>query len=554
MFTPLQRFFRMLHPNQKEIIHLYIFSVTNGLIALSLPLGIQAIINLIQGGEISAAWVVLVTIVILGYLLTGALQLVQLRITENLQRDIFARSAFEFAYRVPRIKMKEMNRYYAPELLNRFFDTITIQKGVAKILLEFTTSGLQIMFGLILLSLYHSFFVIFSVLVVFLVYIIGNYIFKRGLRSSIQESKYKYKVAFWLEELARTYTTFKLEQSSSIPLKNTDELVYSYLKARNNHFTILLRQYYLFIVFKILVAAGFLVLGGILVFNQQMNIGQFVAAEIIVLLLVQSSEKMLLSLESIYDLLTSIEKIGEVTDLELEEDTRQNNPVVPGNDGFSLTLSKVTFKYPDGEKDVLKDINFIVGKNGRIGITGMSGSGKITLIKLLLGFYKPNDGNILWDGLPMDNFDIVTLREKISACYSETKIFDGTLLENLTMGMEVDEERLFKVLDIVRITPVLATLPKGLGTSIGPHGLDLPGSFIQKIILARCILKKARLYIMEDILKNVPIEIRKEIFRDVLEYLPDSTVILISKDTEILQSIPRIMMLEDGNLKPYSLS
>lgn len=554
MFTPLQRFFRMLHPNRKEIIHLYVFSVTNGLVALSLPLGIQAIINLIQGGEISAAWVVLVTIVILGYILTGALQVVQMRITENLQKDIFTRSAFEFAYRVPRIKMKEMNRYYAPELLNRFFDTISIQKGVAKILLEFTTAGLQIIFGLILLSLYHSFFVIFSVLVVFLVYIIGNYIFKRGLRSSIQESKYKYKVAFWLEELGRTFTTFKLEYASSIPLKNTDELVHSYLKARDYHFTILLRQYYLFIIFKILVAAGFLVLGGILVFNQQMNIGQFVAAEIIVLLLVQSSEKMLLSLESIYDLLTSIEKIGEVTDLELEDDTRHNNPMVPGTEGFTINVSGVTFAYPDGEKDVLKDINFEVEKNGRIGITGMSGSGKITLIKLLLGFYKPDKGFILWDGLPMDNFDLVTLREKISACYSETKVFDGTLLENLTMGLDVDEERLFNVLDTVRLTSVLSSLPKGLGTAIGPHGLDLPGSVMQKIILARCILKKARLYIMEDILKNVPIENKKEIFRDVLEFLSGSSVILISKDTELMRFIPKVMMLENGKMKPYSLS
>lgn len=552
MFTPLQRFFRMLHPNRREIIHLYIFSVTNGLIALSLPLGIQAIINLIQGGEISAAWIVLVTIVILGYILTGALQVVQMRITENLQRDIFTRSAFEFAYRVPRIKMKEMNRYYAPELLNRFFDTITIQKGVAKILLEFTTSGLQIIFGLILLSLYHSFFVIFSVLVVFLVYIIGNYIYKRGLRSSIQESKYKYKVAFWLEELARTFTTFKLEYASSIPLKNTDHLVHSYLDARQNHFTILLRQYYLFIIFKILVAAGFLILGGILVFNQQMNIGQFVAAEIIVLLLVQSSEKMLLSLESIYDLLTSIEKIGEVTDLELEEDTEENNPAVPGNDGYALSVSNVTFAYPDGEKDVLKDINFSIPKNGRLGITGMSGSGKITLIKLLLGFYKPNKGFILWDGLPMDNFNIVSLREKISACYSETKVFDGTLLENLTMGLGVDEDRLFKVLDIVKLTPVLSSLPKGLGTAIGPHGLELPGSVIQKIILARCLLKKARLYIMEDILKNVPLDNKKDIFREVLEFLPDSTVILISKDAEILSFISDILMLENGRIKPYS--
>ncbi|MBK8081082.1 MAG: ABC transporter ATP-binding protein [Saprospiraceae bacterium] len=251
-----------------------------------------------------------------------------------------------------------MERHYAPELMNRFFDTVIIQKGVAKILLEFTTAALQILFGLILLSFYHSFFIVFSVLVIFIAFIIGNYIFKRGLNSSLNESKYKYQVAYWLEELARTFTTFKLESSSPIPIRNADNLVMSYLTARNHHFRILLRQYYLFIVFKVLVAAGFLILGGILVFNQQMNIGQFVAAEIIVLLIIQASEKILLSLETVYDLLTSIEKISQVTDLELEK--TQEEIFIPSEleNGLSLEFRDVSFSYPDDSEDVIHNVSF----------------------------------------------------------------------------------------------------------------------------------------------------------------------------------------------------
>jgi len=175
----------MLQPNGKAIRNLYIFAIINGLIALSLPLGIQAIINLIQGGEISASWILLVAIVLLGYLFSGGLQIVQLRITEDLQKDIFVRSAFDFAYRIPRIKMEVLEKHYAPELMNRFFDTITIQKGVAKVLLELTAAALSILFGLILLSFYHPFFIIFSVLIIVLGFIIGYYIFQRGLKSSM---------------------------------------------------------------------------------------------------------------------------------------------------------------------------------------------------------------------------------------------------------------------------------------------------------------------------------------------------------------------------------
>lgn len=549
MYTPLQRFFRMLQPNKRAITHLYIFAFANGLIALSLPLGIQAIINLIQGGEISASWVVLVTIVILGFIITGALQIVQMRITEDLQRDVFTRSAFEFAYRLPKIKMGAMSKYYAPELMNRFFDTISIQKGLAKILLEFSTAGFQILFGLILLSFYHSFFVLFSFLILFLVYIIGTYIFKRGVKSSIVESKYKYKVAFWLEEMARTFTTFKMEQNSPIPLRNTDSLVLSYLTSRESHFKILIRQYYLFITFKVLVATGFLVLGGILVFNQQMNIGQFVAAEIIVLLLIQSSEKMLLALENIYDLLTSVEKIGEVTDLELEEIDEFPQVFKTETGGLAIDAKGLQFSYPDGDDQVLHHVTFSVKPNEKIGLTGRSGSGKMTLVKILLGFYKGTGGSLAYDGQPIDQYNIGALREKISLCFSETKIFDGSILENLTMGKEYDEDRLFKVLDITNFSEHIVDFPEGLNTMIGPHGQKLSGAMMQKILLSRCLLKKSRLYIIEDVLKNVLLFEKIHIFKNLLNFLQGSTVILVTKEQQLLALTDAVLELEGGRNK-----
>jgi ABC-type bacteriocin/lantibiotic exporter with double-glycine peptidase domain len=538
----------MLHPNRREIKHLYIFAIASGLIALSLPLGIQSIINLIQGGEISASWILLVTIVILGFIFSGGLQVVQMKITEDLQKDIFARSAFEFVIRIPKIKMDVMERHYAPELMNRFFDTVIIQKGVAKILLEFTTAALQILFGLILLSFYHSFFIVFSVLVIFIAFIIGNYIFKRGLNSSLNESKYKYQVAYWLEELARTFTTFKLESSSPIPIRNADNLVMSYLTARNHHFRILLRQYYLFIVFKVLVAAGFLILGGILVFNQQMNIGQFVAAEIIVLLIIQASEKILLALETVYDLLTSIEKISQVTNLELEK-TREEI-FIPSDleNGLSLEFRDVSFSYPDDSEEVIHNVSFLVNSNEKIGISGNSGSGKKTLIKLLLGFFNINKGTILYDKIRLDNYDINQLRMAISACFEEMKIFDGSFLENITMGKELHQNQVVEVLQITGLYEVLMKYPEGLLTKIGPHGIRLPGSVIQKLILARCLLKPARLYIIEDILKNVDKEDRMIIFEKVFLFLKDKTVVLITKDKKLFSLTEKTLELIDGKI------
>ena len=145
--SPIQRFWRLLQPDKREISNVYVYAIFNGLVNLSLPLGIQAIINLIQGGQISTAWGVLVLFVIMGVAITGVLQILQLRITENLQQKIFTRAAFEFAYRLPRIRLEALYNHYAPELINRFFDTMSVQKGLSKILLDFSTASLQVIFG-----------------------------------------------------------------------------------------------------------------------------------------------------------------------------------------------------------------------------------------------------------------------------------------------------------------------------------------------------------------------------------------------------------------------
>ena len=548
MITPLERFFKLLQPNKKAITHLFIFALVSGLISLSLPLGIQSIINLIQGGEVSASWIVLVVIVLLGYSFNGFLQIIQLRITENLQKDIFTRSAFEFTYRIPRIKMNALYDYYAPELMNRFFDTISIQKGVAKILIDFSTAGLQIIFGLILLSFYHSFFILFSIIVVAVVFIIGNYIFQRGLKSSVVESKYKYKVAFWLEEVARTNTTFRLACDSKLPLRKTDELVNSYLDAREKHFKILVRQYYIFVMFKVLVAAGFLFIGGMLVFNQQMNIGQFVAAEIIVLLLISSSEKLLLTLESMYDLLTSIEKIGEVTDMELEEDGGFISVNDPKDKGLEININHLSFYYPHSPEKNIDDLSLHINSNEKVCITGSNGSGKMTLLNLMTSFYEPQQGSISYNGLPIKNYDISHLRSLISECISEDRVFDGTLFENLTLNRDISYESILEVTNKVFLRDFVQSLPEGLNTSIVANGQKLSRSVQQKIILARNILKKPKLFLIEDFFSNIETPEKVKIVEYLKQPSNPWTLIILSKDTNIVNMFSKVIQLDKGRI------
>lgn len=160
---------------------------------------------------------------------------------------------------------------------------------------------------------YHSitrFFIIYGILLVLLIYIGFKITGKRGLDASIAESKYKYRIAHWIQEVARTLVSFKISGRTNLAITRNDEILNDYLDARESHFQVLKIQFIQLIVFKVLVTAGLLAIGGILVLNQQMNIGQFVAAEIIILLIIGSIEKIILGLESFYDILTSLEKNG----------------------------------------------------------------------------------------------------------------------------------------------------------------------------------------------------------------------------------------------------
>jgi ABC-type bacteriocin/lantibiotic exporter with double-glycine peptidase domain len=163
IISPWSRLISLLKLDKSDVSLLYIYAIFRGLVSLSLPLGIQSVIHFIQAGEITTSWIVSIILVIIGVLLSGVLQILQLRITENIQQKIYVRYAFDFAFRFPRFDRKLLDKLVPSELMNRFFDIINLQKGISKVLLDFSAAILQILFSLFVLSFYHPFYIIFSI-------------------------------------------------------------------------------------------------------------------------------------------------------------------------------------------------------------------------------------------------------------------------------------------------------------------------------------------------------------------------------------------------------
>ena len=545
--SPLQRLINLLKLDKKDISQIFFYAIFAGLVSLSLPLGIQAIINLIQSGRVSVSWIVLVVIVIIGVALVGILSLMQLRITENLQQKIFVRSSFEFGYRLPKIKFEELYNQYPPELANRFFDTITIQKGVSKLLIDFSTALLQITFGIILLSLYHPFFIIFGILLLVLLYIIFKFSYNSGLSTSLKESKYKYKVVSWLQEMGRNNFSFRKKSNFEYALTKNDKLVGEYLNYREKHFGIIKRQFIQLIAFKIIITAGLLFIGGYLVLNQKMNIGQFVAAEIVILLVISSVEKIIVGLETLYDVLTAVEKIGQISDLQMEESETANNEICYTN--MTLESENIQFKFPDTSEYVLDKINLKIEQSEKIYLEGDNGSGKTTLIRILSGLLHPTSGSFFINDDTYRKIDLDQYRSQIATIINGETPFEGTILENITFNNpSISQDDLKWAIESVQLGAFIKSLPKGLDTKIFPEGRQLSSSNAQKILLARSIINKPKILFLEDAFDKMDAKITQEVIDFITSSENKWTLIVSSKNTYWKQKCNRTITMSEGKI------
>ena len=547
LLNPWKRFVGLLSLEKKDILQITYYAIFSGFMTLTLPLGIQAIINLIQGAQISTSWVVLVILVTLGVAFNGALQLMQLRIIESLQQKIFTRASFELSYRFPKIKMEALRAYYPPELANRFFDTLTIQKGLSKILIDAPAALLQILFALILLSFYHPFFIVFGFMLLALIYTVFKYTAVKGLESSLEESKHKYRVAHWIQEVARSIVSFKLSGKTQLALDKNDHLVKDYLNAREKHFKVLVLQFIQMIGFKVLVTAGLLLIGGALVLNQEMNIGQFVAAEIIIILVISSVEKLILGLESFYDVLTSLEKLGQVVDKELES---QKGDTISAETSFNLILSKVFYSVPDRDTPILSDINLEISNQCRILVRGESGSGKSSLLRLLAGIIDPTSGRIFINDAALSSLHLNSYRALLGLSLSEETPFEGTIRENVSFNnLEVTDQRIRAVFNEIGLKEFLKDQPNGLDTYLKPEGKQIPYTVAKKIILARAIIKNPKLLILEDPLDQFPMEEAANIITYITDPIHNWSLIVVSANKQWESSCNTIVNLDNGKIQ-----
>ena len=546
--TPLDRTLALFARERREILTVFFYATLSGGLSLILPLAVGGIVQIVQGRLYLQPVIVLISFVVFGTIVAGVLQIGILKVVERIQQRVFARMALEFAFRIPRLRYATSLESNLPEQMNRLFEAIAIQKGVQKLLLDVPTALLTIVFSLLLLTLYSPWFSVFAIAVSAALWFVIRWSGPEGLATSIVESKYKYKAVHWLGEIARAFHAFKYAGDSTLPVERMDDVVTGYLKYRRKHFAVLVKQTIALIGFKTFITAAVLIIGATLVQTNRLLLGQFVAAEVVIVTVLAGIEKLITSLATVYDVLTSVDKSGHVADLPLEARGGLAPVHAPGV-GVAIVTKDLRYRYPSARSASVNGITVQIEPGERVAIMGSDGSGQSTLLKLLGGLIDDYDGTIRFDGVTLRDLDRPALRSRIGQMLSWSDLFDGTVEENVSVGRRhITPLDVREALDDLALTDEIQQLPQGIQTELTNGGRTLSTHLARKLLVAQSMVGRPRLIVLDDFFQNLDAASRTLIIKLLTDRSRPWTVIAISHDPQLLAAFDRVLLVDQGQI------
>ncbi len=512
---------QLLQKEKKDIVYLYLYAVLSGLVNLSLPLGIQAIISLLNAGIFASSLYIIAAIVICGVAFYGVLQIFQLEIVERIRQKIYLEGAFRFTQSFTNSNDSQLDNINLPERANRFFDILSMQKNLPKILIDFTSAALQIIFGLLLLTMYHPVFAAIGVSVIAFLVITIWLQHKSTFYNGVSASKKKYATVYWLQKVARSVLMFKHAGNNLYADDNTDAISTEYIISRNKYFKGLKKHYIILTIFKTLVAAAILLVGSWLVWDAKMNIAQLVASEIVIVLTLAAAEKLMFTVDAAYDLLIANYKVQDVLQLPQEKEPTVAY-IQPSENTFSLfaeiTLPEVSFSLQlnEGEK---------------LCISGLEEVHRRHITKMFLGFDEKEYGKISFNKVLFQDLPLHYIRKIISENILQEVILPGSIYENIALQKTpLPADIVTQVLTITRLNDWIGQQPEGLSAHLDPDVTYIPKNIRRRLVLARTLLQSPKLLLFKVFYNDAEYN---EIAADVIDAYPNIAMIVFSEEEVI---------------------
>lgn len=546
--SPVRRYLAIIRPETPEIFAISSFSVVTGLLYLALPLAVNAFVSNISFGNQAGPFIQ--ALLFLGIALFGALALsavirgLQIYAAEVIKRRLFVRLVADLTHRLARVKGLSLQGAHAPELVNRFLDIVSLQSTTERLLMSGIPVALGVVIGTVVLGLYHPTLFAFAI-ALWTGLGIAVWAGRGAVSAAVDESRLKYEAVGWLEELARAPTLFKSAGGFALAEQRSDFIARRYLGARKRFFFVLMRQIGTLLALEIFATGTLLVVGGWLVLQQQLTLGQLVASELIVASITYSISKLGDIFDSWYSGLAAIDKISHLTDLETER--IDGDGVESRGQGMTVECRDVHFAYPSG-RAVLKGLNLSLRPSECVALWGLHGRGSSTVLNVLFGLVPPDRGAVTLDGLDIRHWNLERLRSR-TCLIRGADLVAGSILENVRLGRDdIGLDAVSRALEDVGLLEEVLAMPDGVHTPLISGGLPLSSRERLRVLVARAIVLNPDLLLLDDVLDGIDPDTLNELFAVLLDRRRGWTVLVATRDPSVAEQCHRYIEIDaDGS-------
>ena len=528
--SPQRRMWRLLKFEAPDIWSLVIFGFVVGVLDLATPLAVEQMVTTIGFASLTQPLIWLAVLLFGILTLSAIIKGLQFFIIEILQRRIFVRIVGDLSERLPRLERAAMDGIHGPEMANRFFDVMTIQKSTASLLVEGLSLIIQTITGLLLLALYSPYLLAYDIVLLIamtgLLYLLGG----NAVRTAIEESLVKYRLAHWLQDVIGNPTAFQVHGGGGLVVDRANRLTVEYLSDRRSHFIILMRQTLFALMLYAVSISALLSLGVWLVLSGSLTIGQLVASVSVVVVVVGAFAKIGKSLETFYDLMAAVDKVGHLIDL----------PTLPPSRSLDAGIGPVEVRFRSlsvrgGGHHAIHIGNLTIKSGQRYAIIGEGKCGKSILMQTLCGLRPPVGGLVEIGGVDSREVNRFADGSMVSIA-SDPEIFRGTFTENLSLNRaSVTTSEVRASLQAVGLWDEALSLPQGLETMLQSGGYPLSSSQTIRLMIARAIATRPRLLLIDSVLDRLPPKMRKRIWERLNDRRQPWTIVLSTCDPEIIE-------------------
>lgn len=524
------RLWRFIALEGADLRLVLIYAVAIGFLSLLTPVAVQALVSSIAMSTLVQPLIVLSLALLGGLGLSAVLRGLRVYVVEMLARRVFVRVAADYARRIPNIDVRSRNDQNLPDLTLHFFDVLTLQKSGAGLLLDALGLVLQTAIGMVLLAFYHPYLLAFDVLLGFMLVAVVVGFFRRATLTALKESKSKYRVASWLQQLAAHPTTFSSRSTSRLAVQRSDSLVHNYLHARQDHF----RAYMGIVVgglsLQVLAPVALLVLGGMLVIQRELTLGQLVAAELVVAAIGVGFGKLGNHADKLFNVVAAMDKITKLVELPHRE-----------TGGEPVTKSgPATLRISGDKLGVIE-----VPAGSRAGLSGTPERVR-KVFSALRGSDAMELAMVEVDGKHVRWVELDELRD-VMWWLGPPKFFRASILDFLSLGpKKVDANAARRALAQVFLDP--AELSDGLDTELHHDGRPLSPGEQRRLLLARALLHEPRVLFLDGALDDLELasEEREQIMATMLDADAPWTALVRSADPDVLERCTVHFQLEEA--------